>query len=261
MSMSLSRPFASAGLRLELPNKPLRALNPEIFQMDIFRFRGPEMFRLWKGHEENSVRVTDTDKDRRQIVLLVQEPSRAFEVPVVKLGRREPPAEFREMERVRETATQWIFRRWTPSTMRRFLCGMDESHLFIAQFEGGTTVKDAHRKLKPEAVLEADRAAPGRTLRQGEWFFVKPTGIEARVIQEQIRKSPHFIERGVSLGGNGRPHVADEVLRRVGPKVYARGKIRHPDHKTLTLHEWREVHRNAEVRASQVGANGVYWFD
>jgi hypothetical protein len=257
----LSHPFASAGLRLQLPEKPLQALSPEIFQMDIFRFRGPETFRLWKGHADNSVRVTDTDKDRRQLVLLVQEPSRPFEIPVWKARREAPPSEFRGLPLIRETPSQWIFQRWTPSTLRRFLCGMDERHLFIARFEGGTTVKDAHRKLKPEAVLDADRSAPGRTLRQGEWFFVKASSYELRVIEEQIRKSPHFVERNASLGGNGRPHVADEVLRRIGPKVYARGRIRHPDHKTLRLTDWRQVHRNTEVQASRTDSNGIYWVD
>ncbi len=138
---------------------------------------------------------------------------------------------------------------------------MDERHLFIAQFQGGTTVKDAHRKLKPDAVVAADRSAPGRTLRQGEWFFVKVPAFELRMIGEQIRKSPHFVERGVSIGGNGRPHVADELLRAVGPKVYARGRIRHPDHKTLSLAEWRQVHRNTELQAPRLGSNGIYWFD
>lgn len=259
--VNLLRPFANAGLRLQLPDQPIQTLSPEIFQMDIFRFRGPETFRLWKGHEDNSVRVTDTDKDRRQLVLLVQEPSRPFEFPVWKARRETMPPEFRALPLVRETHDRWIFRRWTPSTMRRYLCGMDERHLFIAQFEGGTTVKDAHRKLKPEAVLDADRSAPGRTLRQGEWFFVSASSYELRVIAEQIRKSPHFVERNVSLGGNGRPHVADEVLRRIGPKVWARGCIRHPDHKTLRLTDWRQVHRNTEVQASRAGGNGIFWVD
>lgn len=259
--VNLLRPFQAAGLRLQLPEKPIRPVDTGIFQMDIFRDRGPETFRLWKGAEDNVVRVTDTDKQRQQLVLLVQEPSRPFEIPVWKGRRDAPPAEFRGLPLVRETNDRWIFRRWTPSMLRRFLCGMDERHLFIAQFQGGTTVKDAHRKLKPDAVLEADRSAPGRTLRQGEWFFVKCPAYELRVIQEQIRKSPHFVERHVSLGGNGRPHVADEVLRSVGPKVYARGRIRHPDHKTLTLIEWRQVHRNTELQASLTGSNGIYWVD
>jgi len=42
--------------------------------------------------------------------------------------------------------------------------------------------------------------------------------------------------------------------------VYARGRIRHPDHKTLLLTEWRRVHRNAELRAA-IGGNGVFWVD
>src|SRR6185295_84167 len=137
--MSLSRPFQSTGLRLNLPDRPLATLNPEIFQMDIRRIRGGETFRLWKGHESNSVRVTDTDKDRRQLVLLVQEPPRSFDFAVRKADGEAPPAEFRSLKILKESPTRWVFERWTPSTMRRYLCGMDERHLFIAEFAGGTT--------------------------------------------------------------------------------------------------------------------------
>ncbi|HLY12057.1 MAG TPA: hypothetical protein VKW04_22335 [Planctomycetota bacterium] len=261
MSQLLTRPFASLALRLDLPIRPLVARSPEIFQMDIVRPRGGESFRLWKGDESNSIRVTDTDKERRQLVLLVQEPPRAFEVPVRKRRQRTPPDEVRELRLLRETATQWIFERWTPSTMRRFLCGMDERHLFIAQFDGGTTVKDAHRKLKPQEVLEADRSSPGRTLRQGEWFFVALSPPESRFLADRIRTVPFIVRRAASLGGNGRAHLADEVVRTDGERVYARGRIRHPDHKTLVLAEWRRVYRNAEIQTSRVGANGVFWVD
>lgn len=261
MSQSLSRPFTAAGLRLELPLKPLQPFDPEIFQMDIFRNRGPETFRLWKGHETNSIRVTDTDKDRRQLVLLVQEEPRPFETRVSRLGRYEPPPEFRALRLLKVTEQHWLFQNWTPATMRRYLCGMDERHLFIAQFEGGTTVKDAHRKLKPKEVLDADRSNPRRTLRQGEWFFVKPSPAEARLLSELIRAEPHLVERHRSLGGNGRPHMADELLHQSNGRVFARGRIRHPDHKTLILPEWRRVFRNAEVRSTQIGGNGVYWID
>jgi hypothetical protein len=137
---------------------------------------------------------------------------------------------------------------------------MDESHLFIAEFQGGTTVRDAHRLLKPEAVREADRSAPGRTLRQGEWFFLQPSAAEAGLLMLRIREAPYIVRRAESLGGNGRPHVADEVVRLDSDRVYARGRIRHPDHKTLVLSEWRRVHRNAEVRTS-IGSNGVFWVD
>jgi hypothetical protein len=259
MSNSLSRPFESAGLRLELPARPLVSFSPDIFQMDIRRLRGGESFRLWKGHEANSVRVTDTDKGRRQLVLLLQEPSRSFDFPVRKHGRTEPPEEFLRFRIKRETATHWVFDRSTLSTLRRYLCGMDERHLFIAEFAGGTTVRDAHRLLKPEAVRDADRSAPGRTLRQGEWFFVRPPSPELRVLEQRIAQEPHLVAHHVSLGGNGRPHRADEVVRL--QQVYARGRIRHPDHKTLLLPEWRRVHRNAELQGDSMGSNGVFWVD
>jgi hypothetical protein len=261
MSQFLSRPFASLGLRLDLPKRPIVSESPEIFQMDIARPRGRETFRLWKGHESNAVRVTDTDRERRQLVLLVQEAPRTFVHRLSKNGAKAPPPEYREFRLVKDTQTHWTFERWTPSTMRRFLCGMDERHLFIAQFDGGTTVKDAHRKLKPQEVLAADRSAPGRTLRQGEWFFVALSGTESRFLADRLRSVPYIVRKLESLGGNGRPHVADEVVRTDRERVYARGRVRHPDHKTLILTEWCRVHRNAEVRTSQVGGNGVFWVD
>jgi hypothetical protein len=261
MSQSLTHPFASVGLRLELRGTPLVASSPDIFQMDIARPRGGETFRLWRGHPSNMIRVTDADKDRRQLVLLVQEPPRSFEVDVRKRKRLAPPADVRDLRLVRETSRTWTFERWTPSTMRRFLCGMDESHLFIAQFDGGTTVRDAHRKLRPQPVVEADRSSPGRTLRQGEWFFVTLPPAESRFLADRLRTVPFIVRRGASLGGNGRAHVAEEMVRTDRERVYARGRIHHPDHKALVLRDWRRVYRNAEVRMSRVGANGVFWVD
>src|ERR1051326_3175731 len=76
--MDLLREFERTGLRLELPRDPIRSWNAEIFQMDIRRHRGREWFRLWRGHETNHVHVSDLDRGRRQLVLLVQESSRMF---------------------------------------------------------------------------------------------------------------------------------------------------------------------------------------
>jgi len=229
--------------------------------MDIIRRRGPETFRLWKGQESNAIRVTDTDKERHQVVLLVQEPPRSFEERLAKRGRTTPPPEFRDLRVVKETRRHWTFLRWTPSMIRRFLCGRDERHLFIAQFDGGSSVKDAHRRLKPQGVVEADRSAPGATLRQGEWLFVSPSPAESRFLADRLRSVPFLVRRLGSLGGNGRPHVADEMVRTDGERIYARGRIRHPDHRTVILSDWRRVYRNAEVRTSEVGANGAAWRD
>lgn len=264
MNRHLVRPFADARLGLDLPERPLVEVSRDIFQMDIQRRRKAEQFRLWPGHASNTLRVTDVDRGRRQLVLLVQEASRSFEERIQK--RFTTPARLElELKRaggrlVRETSTAYVLERWTPGTMRRYLCGMDESHLFIAQVPGGTTVRDAHRELKPEAVRDAERSRPGRTLRQGEWFFLSLAEGERTLLEAHLAEMPYALSRKESLGGNGRPHVADEVVRDAD-RVYARGSVRHPDHQTLQLDGWRRVHRNAEIRQAAFGSNGVYWID
>jgi hypothetical protein len=260
MTSHLMKSFERARLRLDLPHEPLVRMNADIFQMDIQRRRGAEWFRLWKGAEKNTVLVTDLDLGRRQLMLLVQEPSRSFEETIYKRGLEMPPESHRPFRIVHDDAQQWVFERWTPSVRRRYLCGMDESHLFIAEVPGGTTVRDAHRELKPAEVRDFERSSPGRILRQGEWFFVTPSPVEARLLAAALKQTPWIVCRKESLGGNGRPHVADEVVRE-GGRVYARGRVRHPDHATLDLVAWRRVHRNAEVRQTGFGSNGVYWID
>ncbi len=84
---------------------------------------------------------------------------------------------------------------------------------------------------------------------------------DSRFLADRLRTVPYIVRRAESLGGNGRPHVADEVVRTDRERVYARGRVRHPDHQTLVLGEWRRVYRNAELRTSEVGANGVFWVD
>ncbi|HSI85804.1 MAG: hypothetical protein ACAI35_03845 [Candidatus Methylacidiphilales bacterium] len=115
-------------------------------------------------------------------------------------------------------------------------------------------------------------------LRQGEWFFVEEHAL--RVDRNRIlRNEP--IRRG-----GGKPHIVAEVFRSGGdtvyvhrlfpngvlqeeyariiagnrnmpprqwrtmmrnPAVYARGTVRHPDHKTITLPVWHQVLMNTET--------------
>jgi hypothetical protein len=115
-------------------------------------------------------------------------------------------------------------------------------------------------------------------IRQGEWFFVPAPGLkqDAAVI---YRNEP------LSRGAGSKPHFCEELMRRAGvlvmvsraypngieepaynrlletnPKarhmgwrrmvrdaeVYARGDVRHPDHKTIHLDGWHRVHMNRE---------------
>jgi hypothetical protein len=259
--MDLIREFDRAGLRLELAGAPIMNGNRDIYQMDIRRARGREWYRVWKGADANSVRVTDADRDRGQLVLLVQEGRRSFREKVSKAAMSREALHRAGFRITHENEKHWFIQAFTSPAPRRFLCGMDERHLFIAQFEGGTTVRDAHRQLKPADVRDAERSHAGRILRQGEWFFVPLGDAEKRQLAGELARRPWAIRHNESIGGNGHPHVADESMWLDGRRAYARGAIRHPDHKTLVLDGWRRVHRNAEVRQASFGGNGIYWID
>ena len=113
--------------------------------------------------------------------------------------------------------------------------------------------------------------------RQGEWFFlpVEDLVIDESLLlrREPIARSggkPHMVEELYRTGGelvyvcrqhpNGllekeykkllrtRPSAKNWIwqARRVNPGVFARGDVRHPDHKTITLHDWHQVLMNTE---------------
>lgn len=113
--------------------------------------------------------------------------------------------------------------------------------------------------------------------RQGEWFFLPARSLkldEKLVLQwEPIARSggkPHMVQWLYRTGGemiyvsSNRPSGISPTayqklikqrpsaknwnwsIRRINPGVYARGEIRHSDHRTLVLHEWHEVLMNTE---------------
>lgn len=127
-------------------------------------------------------------------------------------------------------------------------------------------------------------------VRQGEWFFVPfPNLFVATYIR---RNEP------ISRGPGSKPHVCEEVYRSRGeavmvcdryptpilhkhfnaflksrPKaknwnwrqmtinasVYARGAVRHPDHKTIRLDGWHQILMNTEAEAP--GARHIFFLD
>jgi hypothetical protein len=145
-------------------------------------------------------------------------------------------------------------------------------------------VKDAKEALKPEAVHTSERGIRGKELerrinraraRQGEWFFVPAPGVNAPPLlilrNEPLVRSGgkgHFCAEVIRFGGetvyvsgyNPRGITQDEyneladgdkkhwnwrVMQR-NPRVYVRGRVRHPDHKTIELNGWHEVFSNTE---------------
>ena len=146
-------------------------------------------------------------------------------------------------------------------------------------------VRDAKLALKPDAVLvgegrvrskERDRRRNAARIRQGEWFFVPVASLAMDPLlllrNEPLVRSrggkPHICEQLYRFGGEtvyvgpGAPSGLTEdeyralsegersrwrwrVMRR-NPKVYVRGRVRHPDHKTVALCGWHEVFSNTE---------------
>jgi hypothetical protein len=213
---------------------PVRFADRGWFAVDVDRTGGRERITLSPGDAE--LHVMDVDPEHRQLLLQV---------------RRGP---------------DWAGR---PTPARKVLVGHDERQLFTVDVPGWrrpvNTVAAAHDALKPEAVREAERYGRAgrrrrggprrprgaRVLRQGDWFFLPCPWIEA----------PYGNRQRVRLGGRN-PHVIAELLGnpndlgargdpwRFGPPnpVFARGFVRHREHKPLNLRCWHRILHNTAGR-------------
>jgi hypothetical protein len=116
--------------------------------------------------------------------------------------------------------------------------------------------------------------------RQGEWFFVPAIGlrVEARAVLHNERLSrgrgkSHWLEYAYRTGGervyvshryptgiteaeyrdliNRNPRMKNEAWRIMvrNSGLYAKGRVRHPDHATIVLHDWHQVFMNRENEA------------
>jgi hypothetical protein len=227
----LKKWFAKAKLLLKLERRPPTWVgNSDIFQLSIATKGSKnkrEIFRLFPGDEENEVRVVDVDPEKQQLILLVNEPSREFVT-------EEWNSTTKRMEKIKHR---------TPNFTRRYLLGMDEAHLFIAELpqEGAINkVKEAHEILKPEYVIKSEKET-NRIKRQGEWFFIPVTTKEQNLIEE----NENSIKKKQPIGG-ANPHIADQLIR-IDDEIYVKGKIKHVEHRTLKLNGWFRVLRNTEV--------------
>ena len=117
-------------------------------------------------------------------------------------------------------------------------------------------------------------------IRQGEWFFIPDPDFRVNMrlvlMNEPSRRGngkPHMVQYLYRTGGEtvyvshvapdgldekayrkwlrknpDRRDVRWQVMRR-NPVVYAKGKVRHPDHKTICLDVWHRVEMNTETQA------------
>jgi hypothetical protein len=228
---SLRRHFSRMGARV-LVHGPARFQREKI-RIDVGRDRSGEFFDI-RSEEGVVPEILDVQPSIRHLVLMVRD----------------------------------------GSLKNNFLLGHDERHWFAAAVPGDSVrdVRTAIESLRPEEI-EGRRA-----IRQGEWFFVPEPGIPEKgaVIH---RNEP------LSRGAGSKPHICAELMRRGGvtvmvcrqyptgvrlaehelliasnhdamsyawrrmtrdAEVYARGEVRHRDHKTIDLVGWHRVYMNRE---------------
>ncbi len=228
MSQDIKLWFNKANLSIKIEGNPISggsALNvKDVFQFSIHT-KNKEYFRMYKGAEDNLIQVLDIDKNNRQVLFQVKELEREYQV----YNQRED---------------RYISQK-TPNDLRKYLAGMDESHLFISRLPNNlgiiNKVKDAHRILKPNNINKKKSTSK----RQGEWFFIPVTTEEDSLIEH----SKILIRKKYILRSSGKPHIAEHGVK-IKDKIFVKGKIKHIDHKTLVLHNWYRVELNQEVRDS-----------
>ncbi|MBN9663593.1 MAG: hypothetical protein J0H49_35675 [Acidobacteria bacterium] len=155
----------------------------------------------------------------------------------------------------------------------KYLLGRDDGHWFAAAVPGDSVrdVRSAMASLLPAEV-------EGRAYtRQGEWFFVWVRDVPPDAL--------YFRHEPLSRGAGSKPHLCAELMRRGGAtvmvstahpngidaaeyqrliatdpdawrlnwrqmvrdaEVFARGDVRHRDHKTIHLDGWHRVYMNRE---------------
>jgi hypothetical protein len=162
----------------------------------------------------------------------------------------------------------------------KFLCGHDERHWFVCAVPGDSVASVARKVRRQKLRLRRRNEA---FVRQGEWFFLPaPEGfaVDSRLVlhNEPLRRGagskPHTCQFLYRSGGETvwvsrrapdgltegeyrqllltTPRARDwgwRVMRR-NPEVYARGSVRHADHRTVVLGGWHRVMMNTEQAAA-----------
>lgn len=266
---SILRRFQEARLDLVLLDEPIArgrsaASTRDIVQIDIDKPRGRERFRIYPGAADNRVEVLGVDRPHQQLVLFVEEAARRFTTRVPRSTK--PP---RGARVVAEDATSRTIEQVTSAEKRHFLCGMDEQHLFIAQLpHGASSVHAARDALRAPEVPPAFVNRRHDVVRQGEWFFLSAKSAEVAEVEAALARGRVQRRVGIAeaarIARAGRPHVADEVVvlppegSSATPRIYVRGDVKHPDHRTVYFPTFRRTVPNRE-RSSQPA--GVYWID
>lgn len=250
--------FKSMGARVRVrPAAELRRWRrPERFSIDVVSDRKGEVFEFVLGDEPVEFRVVDVRPGDRHLVLRADlEPG---DVQKFLCGHDE--------------------RHW-------FVAGVDAGAPNVDRAKESlkpAAVREAQDRCRVKSKDRHRRKNAG-FVRQGEWFFVPAPELEPDdwlvLKNEPIRRGrgkPHMVEFLYREGGttvhvcrqypNG---LTEEEYRKLliehpekkelywrtmsrDPQAYAKGRVRHPDHKTVVLPSWHRIYTNGEISTGTV---------
>jgi hypothetical protein len=249
----LDTKFARIGARLKVADRPSRRTRTAgVISLDVQADRQGEFFEIVKQPGAAAeVAVLDVQPADRHLLLLVREGGEKHKFLV---GRDE-----------RHWFVAGIPESAPVGTVRQAKEALKPAEVQIAQ---------ARKRLRAKVRNRRKNAA---FVRQGEWFFLPAPDLavnEKLVLpNEPLRRGggkPHWAEFCYRTGGetvyvcnrypNGVTEAKYKAILSASPKakgwgwstmrrnpgVYVKGRIRHADHATITLHGWHRVLLNTE---------------
>jgi hypothetical protein len=257
--------FAHMGARLKVREGASRGRNGSTVNLavDVQRDRQGEFFeirtpapRAPSPAADLRLEVVDLQPSRRHLLLLAEEGNRKLKFLCGHDERQWFVAAVPEREGV--ATVQTAMEALKPAEVRQ---------------------AQARQKIKTE---DRSRRKTSAYVRQGEWFFVPEADVaveEKLVLHNEaltrgVGSKPHIAEFCYRFGGEA-VYVSDryprglteaahrnllkkrpaakswswQVMRR-NPQVYVRGRISHPDHKTIVLSFWHRVLMNTEHQSA-----------
>lgn len=251
----LTNKFESIGARLKVVDRPRRRFgtSSSLLTLDIGTDRRGEFFEIApQNGTDPEVEVISVRPSNRHLLLLVREDD----------GKNKYLCGHDErhwfVAGIPETAPV--------GTVRQAMEALQPREVQNAVARRGVSSKARNRRKNPAFI------------RQGEWFFLPVANMavdETLVLNNEPLSrgnggKPHWVDfcyrtggesvhvcnrhpNGVTasqyrkiLSGNGKAKNWGWRTMRRNPGVYVRGRVRHPDHATTTLHGWHQVVMNTE---------------
>jgi len=259
----LQKQFARIGARLKAGVRQDRRSREVVTTVNVVRDRQGAIFEILMAADSSDVvEVVDAEPRNRHLLLMVRR----------SIGHEEHKHKFLCGHDERDWFIAAIPERRGVASVRAAIEALKPAEVQFAQARMGIKARDRNRRRNAAFI------------RQGEWFFIPHPELmvdpQVVLMDEPLTRGgrkPHWAQYLYRIGGQnvyvsrdyprGLTEAEYKSLLRIKPQarrmrwrimramptVYVRGKVRHPDHKTVTLDCWHQVLPNteAESRARQ----------